>query len=340
MIKAYFIIHIMDYLKNKKVLITGASGFIGSYLTYELIKRRVDTRVLLRNKKGRMFKGRKVEVFVGDLLNQQSLEEALKGVHVIFNVAGALPHHKLDNDSYWNVNVAGVENLVKAAIKNKAEKIVHVSTVGIYGPRADGISENSRPNPQDVYAKSKLEGEKALKRVAGKNLKVVIVRPTIAYGPGDTRPGFLDLFKLIKKGMFVQVGNGENYFHTVFIENLTDALLLVADCKKADGRDFIVGDEPCPKMSEICNLMAASLNRNKPRVYLPAILATMMSILFEFGGIFGLPVLLSRKRVGFITEPKRYTTEKIKKELGFKPKVSLQDGIKVTADWYNKNNLI
>src|SRR5258708_5926858 len=173
-------------LKNKKVLVVGASGFIGRNLVDELCKEGVEVNILIRKKKDiKLFSNLKLRYFIGDLLDYKSLIKATKNTDIVFNTSGALPYHKLADIEYWNTNVVGVENLIKASIKSKVTRFIHVSTVGVYGGIAYDVTEKTQMNPWGVYSISKLEGERVVEQYKDK-IETVIIRPTLAYGPKDT----------------------------------------------------------------------------------------------------------------------------------------------------------
>ena len=316
-------------LKNKKILVVGATGFIGTNLVKELVKKGALVSLLVRSKKNlNFFLELDVKYFLGDLLDYKSLVRASRGIDIVFNASGALPYHNLSEEEYWKVNVDGVENLMKGCLVNKVQRVVHVSTVGIYGNVANNVGEDGVPNPSDVYSKSKLAGEEVVKKYMRNGLESVIVRPTIAYGPHDTRPVILTLFRMIRKRIYVQIGNGRNYFHTVYVDNLVDVLILAAIKKKAANEDFIVGDDPCPTFLQFSISVAAAMKTNLPDFYIPKILADVtVGILFK-------------KKVDFVTDIKRYKTGKVRRLLGYSPKVDLKEGVERTFEWYKTQKLV
>lgn len=326
-----------------RVFITGATGFIGSTLTRRLVRLGWKVNVLVRNKKklGRLSGVKGIKIYQGDLGNAKILLEGARGSEIIFNCAAALPYHNLSIKDYKKTNVKGLENILKTVRSIKA-RLVHLSTVGIYGSAQFGeVDENSNINPRDVYAVTKVEGEKLIREYEKKyKIEAVIIRPTIAYGPSDTRPGFLNLFKLIKSGLFIPVGNGENYFHTVYVENLIDALVLVAKNKKVIGEDFIIGDDPCPKMREIYKSQYALSGRKFPKIYLPVVVASVIGRFFDLVSALGFPNILGTKRVKFLTENKRYKIDKAKRMLKYNPKVGLKEGLEITYHWYSQNGYL
>ena len=293
-----------------KALVIGANGFIGANLTAKLLKKKWKVRVLVRSKETK-FKDE--NVYVGDIANLNLLRRATKGVEVVFNCAAALPHHKLLDEEYYKTNVNGLKNILDA-IKGTKTTLVHLSTVGIY----DSL--------RDAYVKTKIKGESLIREYEKKfKVRVVMIRPTIAYGPGDTRPGFLNLFRLVKKGIFPLIGRGENFFHTVYVENLCQALVLAAKKKRVIGDDFIIGDGKVPKMKEILEEMTEILGKKPIRFYISRTLA-----------FFFLP----SRRVRFLTEDRKYKIDKARRILGYKPKIGLKLGLQKTYDWYRLNGYL
>ena len=325
-----------------KVLVTGATGFVGRALVDRLLKERWRVAALVR--RGSNFEGLKrkgVKLFFGDVSNPDSVKGAVKGVDIIVNSAAALPYHNLPDKKYWEANVYGVKNVIQAAKISGIKRLVHISTVGIYGATSRrGASERSKTELSGVYSRTKFEGEKIVWKYIKEGFPATIIRPTIAYGPGDIRPGFLNLFVFIKKGMFVPVGKGDNFFHTIYVGNLVDALMLAATKDAAIGEDFIIGDDPCPTMKELVEVIAKVQGKRLPNFYLPRWIAFASGIFFDFINKAGLPVPLTTKRVKFITENKKFKINKAKKVLGYKPRVGLEQGVRATRDWYRERGYL
>lgn len=319
----------MNTLSRKKVLIVGATGFIGRNLTEKLSRKKCQVSILLRNKKDIIrFSNLDAKFFVGSLSSIAKLKQATKNIDIVFNCSGALPHHRLSDNLYKKTNVDGVKNLMDVCLKNKVKLVVHLSTVGIYGNISKNTSELSVPKPVDVYSKSKLAGDEIVYLYRKKGLKTVIIRPTIAYGPGDTRPAIFGMVKLIKYNLFVPIGSGKNFFHTVFIDNLIQAIILSATKKSAVNEDFIIGDIPCPRARTLWSKIAKNLGKKLLPVYVP-----------KFMAYLGLGLFFKRQ-VNFLSENKKYNTSKAVRLLNYKPKVSLTIGVKKTILWYKMQGLI
>ncbi|MDO8619178.1 MAG: NAD-dependent epimerase/dehydratase family protein [Candidatus Daviesbacteria bacterium] len=325
-----------------KAFVTGATGFIGSNLINRLIKDGWDIKILVRPKSiNKILNNPKLKVIQGDITNLDDVKRGMQGTEIVFNVAGGLPNHKLSDQGYLDINVTGVKNILESCNEFKIKRLIHVSTVGIYGSGKNIITETSPLRLVDQYAKTKSKAEELIRTYREKfNLPVVIIRPTIGFGPRDTRPGFIDLFRLVNKGLYFPIGNGENYFHVFYIENLIDALMLAATKKEAIGEDFIIGDYPVPKMKDVIKNIYQVEGKKFPKIYIPFYLAFLAAHFFDIAQKIGLPAPLTSKRLTFITEDRRYDISKATKVLGYKSKVSLSEGVKRTYEWYKQNGYL
>lgn len=334
---------IRSRLVNKVVFVTGGSGFIGSNLIERLLREKAKVRVLLRKGSDRqMFINLGCDVVIGDLTDLESVKRGVKGANMVFNLAAGLPHHKLSADIYDRVNKGGVENILKACNRYNTERLIHVSTVGVYGS-TDSVSVNelSPYKLTDAYSRSKAAAEELIRVYITKyHLPVVVIRPTIGFGPGDTRPGFLDLFRLINRGIFIPIGNQNNYFHTVYIGNLIDGLILAAVTKEAVGEDFIIGDAVCPTMGDVVNAIAQSEHKKLTDFYIPLFIARFIAYACDFIQKLGIKAPLTSARLKFITDIRKFDISKAKKILGYNPKISLEEGMRITHAWYIQNGYL
>lgn len=301
-----------------KILVTGADGFVGNALCSRLSKE----------------KGWKVFAYTikkyGDLGKPDSIQKAIKGVDVAVNCAGALPHGKLGDEVYWNTNVVAVGNIVAACTKYGVKRLVHISTVGIYGATSvKGIDEKCSVRLTDIYTKTKYEGDQKIWKYIRNGGDAVIIRPTIAYGPGDVRPVFLKLFKMVKKGINISIGDGSNFLHTIYIDNLVEAIYLAVKSKRTLKTDFIIGDGECPTMKEIIATIASVQGKKYVNLVIPK------PIGHAVGKLCGM-----ERTVKFVSENRKYSIKKAKKLLGYNPKIGLEEGMQETFVWYSKKRLI
>lgn len=315
------------------ILVTGATGFIGGAITKKILNTSTLTnsnsvKILTTGKEIPSFLKR-ATICHGDLRDYKSIEEAVSDTDIVINCAAVLPHYKLRDSDYWEVNALGTQNVVDACVVKKVKKLIHISTVGIYGSTGNmNISEKSKPSPQDVYAKSKLEAEKVIKN-SSLAKRSIIIRPTICYGPGDIRPVFLKLFKMTKLGINLSVNGGNSYLHTIYIDNLVNIIVQSVYKQSVLGKDFIVGDIICPRIKDIVDEIIHVQYKKCVNVNIPSNLALTLG---RFMGI--------EKTVKFVSENRKYNIGKMRKYFNVNTNVELSAGIKNTYDWYKNNNIL
>jgi nucleoside-diphosphate-sugar epimerase len=200
-----------------KVFITGATGFIGSHLTEEAIKRGWEVVALVRNPdKLKWLKGLKVEIVKGDLFNLPPLPE---DISIVFNVSGATKETK--RGEFMETNCYGVrrllENLTRKNLQLKS--FIHISSLAAVGPSPlnEPAREDKLPAPISKYGKSKYCGEKEALSFSHK-IRVIILRPPVIYGPRDR--DLLPIYSLVKKGIGFQLGGEERYFSLCYVKDL------------------------------------------------------------------------------------------------------------------------
>lgn len=325
-----------------KALVTGANGFTGSYLTKNLIKRGHKVKALVRrNSNVDAIKDLPVEFVYADLAND-SLEGIMNDVDIVFNIAAAYRVENVPRKYFWDVNVEGTRKLLIEAKKANVKRFVHSSTVGVQGEIKNPPAKEEVPyGPGDYYQESKVEGEKlALDFFKRENLPGTVVRPVGIYGPGDMR--FLKLFKFINNGKFRMIGNGKVLYHLTYVEDLAEGIALAGEKQEALGEVFTIGGEGYLTLENLVEKIAKALNKPVPnKIRIPVWPVWLGGLLCEIAcKPFGISPPIYRRRVDFFIKDRAFDISKAKKLLGYQPKISLDEGLKVTADWYKKNNLL
>lgn len=323
-----------------KVLVTGATGFVGGHLVKRLINDGYSVRALVR--KGRDIRGfdGRVEISYGDITESDSLDNAVRNVDVVYHLAAMVKEAGVPDSLFWKVNVEGTRNLLEVSHRLGIKRFIHVSTCGVHGDiKNPPASEDSPFNPEDIYQKTKIESEKIAFGFKEKGLPVVIIRPTGIYGPGDAR--LFKLFKLIKGRKFFMVGDGKTFFHPVHIDDLIDSLLLAGNVPEAEGEAFIIGGERYLTLEELTRIIARTLGVSLWRIHLPVFPVRALAIAMEF--VFKplrIEPPLFRRRVDFFTKNRAFDISKAKRILGYKPKVDIKEGVRLTVDWYRGEGLL
>lgn len=318
-------------------VVTGATGFLGSNLVAELLKRQQSVRILARDaqKAHRLF-GDAVTIISGDIADGRQVRQAVAGATTIYHVAGCLYHPSIRLERYEHIHVEGTRVLLKACQEQKQlQRLVYVSTTGVFGITGDTYATEDAPfAPTNVYEATKMKGELlALKAHQQDRLPVTIVRPGLVYGPGDLH--LLGFFLSIQKGVFRVIAGGKALLHPVYIDDLIAALLLCAERPQALGRGYnIAGAQPVT-VRELASAIAHALNRKLSAGNIPLWLANLASDVFAIvPGIRGEHAPLTRSRVKFLTNSRAYDISRAKSELHYTPSIELEEGIKRTAEWY------
>jgi dihydroflavonol-4-reductase len=332
-----------------RVLVTGAAGFTGGHLARTLAARGDHVRALVRRPPAdAAFRPREgpddsggagaLEPVLGDLRDAESIVRAAQGVEVVYHIAAVYRQAALGEKDYRAVNATALRTIIEAARSAGARRVVHCSTVGVHGDVEHPPANEEAPlRPGDIYQATKLEGERVARdAAAATGVELVIARPTGIYGPGDRR--LLKLFRGIARRRFIILGDGRIYYHLTFIDDLVDGFHLCGTVPEAAGRTYILAGGEVTTLNELTGLIAAEAHVPRPRIHLPAWPFWAAGALCEaVCAPFGIEPPIYRRRVDFFTKSRAFDISRARAELGYAPKVGLQEGIRRTLDWYRDN---
>src|SRR5260370_21563981 len=212
------------------VLVTGATGFLGSALVAELVRQKQAVRILARDEqKARAQCGDAVTIIRGEITDVEQVERAVDGVSIVYHLVGKLYHPSIPAKLYQLTHVDGTPILLNACTRqSQLQRIVHCSTTGVHGVTGKTPATEDAPfAPTNPYEATKLQGELlALEAYKEHGLPVSVVRPGLVYGPGDLH--LLGFFSSIKTGLFRVIDGGKALLHPVYIDDMTSAFLLCA----------------------------------------------------------------------------------------------------------------
>ena len=313
-------------------LVTGGTGFIGSNVVNRLTKQRKKTLILTRKRI------KKKNIIQTDLTKK--IRKLPKDIDIIYHCAGQLGGFNATYKQLYKSNVLTTKNLLESLLKINIERFIHFSSVSAMGPCKPYADEKVQCKPLTPYDKAKYESELVVKKYGEENgLPVTIIRPTMVYGPSEVK-NKAKLFQLIQRQILPIIGNGKNLMSLVFIDNLIDGSFLAEKNKKAINQTYVISDEkPCTMNEFICTI-ARELKVRKP-LHIPKVVAYSSAIFFEtLARIVKKEPLLSFSRIRNLTSHHSFSIEKAKKELGYKPKINLRQGIKKTIRWYKQKGIL
>ncbi|MDI7260006.1 MAG: NAD-dependent epimerase/dehydratase family protein [Thermodesulfobacteriota bacterium] len=323
-----------------KALVTGGTGFIGSHLVEALLLRGAEVRCLVRKISDlKWLKNLPLELVKGDCSDKTSLREAVQSVDQVFHLAGIT--RALKEETYFEVNANGTENLIHACLENNPNlrKFIYLSSQAAAGPCLDGgkKKESDHCEPVSPYGRSKRRGEEFALEHAHE-IPLVILRPSAVYGPRD-RDVYV-FFKILSKKIKPGFSRQEQHISLCYVEDIVQATLLAADIRAPGGEIFFLSDGHVYRMDEIGNLFEKAMGIRAYRIPIPELIIFGIASFSEFISRFsGKPALINKGKVEEMVQ-KNWVCDitKAKTLLGFEPRFSLAEGIKITYEWYRKEN--
>ena len=320
----------------KKVLVTGAGGFIGYHLCRGLVDQRHKVIGVDFHFQEEIAHGPQNNFLpvVSDFRNWDLMEELLEKVEVVFHLASAHLRISLPESEYWDINVHSLRPLLELAQRRGVERFVHVSSVGLYGNLETWPANEESPcEPQSVYGMTKLAGEaEVLKYSENNDFPVVIIRPAWVYGPYCPRT--LKIYRTLRKGRFIMIGNGENLRHPLYINDMVDSFRIAMERNEAVGEVFVIAGEEAITTNNLIESFCTVMKLPKPRLRIPYSLGVAIASTCEaFWGLAGKEPPISRRSLEFFDTNNAFDITKAKRLLGFVPKFSFQDGLHKSRDW-------
>jgi nucleoside-diphosphate-sugar epimerase len=321
-----------------KSLVTGGTGFVGSHLVETLLHRGIQVRCLLRGSSdSRWLAGLPIETARGDLGDKESLEDAVKGVDVIFHLAGVTK--AIQQKTYFEVNAIGTDNLIHACLRTNPhlKRFIYLSSQAAAGPCQNGKKkrEEDHCDPVSSYGQSKRMGEE-LALAHAHEIPLVILRPSAVYGPREK--DIYGFFRLLSRRIKPCLSGGDQQISLCFVQDVIQATLLAAEISRQSGEIFFLSDGRDYRLEEIGDILAQAMGITAFCIRVPEWAVFQAASFSEyFSRWTGKPPLLSKGKVEEILQ-KHWVCdiEKARKLLGFQPSFSLEEGARLTVEWYRK----
>lgn len=312
-----------------KILLTGATGFVGQALSATLVNGGEEVFAAIRHKKGiAVLPSGTNPVLVGSIDSGTDWRSALKGVDVVIHLATQAPviHDTNDNrlSALWEVNVHGTEKLALSAAALGVRRFVYISSIKVNGEgKTRPYGEVSTPNPLDLYGQSKWEAEKILHGIASETgMEIVILRPPVIYGPG-VKANFLRLLQIVDREIPLPFGAMHNKRSMIYLGNMVHAIISCATNEKAAGNTFLVSDGQDISTPQLVRMMAKKMDK-KARLF-----PCPPTLLRVIGKICGKSAEIERLTGSLCIDDKNFRST-----LDWQPPYSLKQGIEGTVNWF------
>lgn len=331
-------------LAHRTVLVTGASGFVGGHLAARLATLEgAHVRALVRpTSRIEHLHGLDIQFFSGSITEPGSLRAAFDGVDVVFHCAAFVREWGRAEDLH-RANALGTENVLVAAADAGVARVVHTSSVAVYGLEpADGTDETFPFNRAsgNPYADSKIAAEELVQRVGReRGLNVTILRPADIYGPRSTT-GTLGPVVAIKLGWMELIDGGEGLINHLYVDNLVDAYVLAAQNDHIAGQAYIISDGAGTPWRDFFGRYAQMVGKG-PLPSIPKERALRKAEEAEAKAErTGRPPSLTRAAVTLMTQNAVFKIDKARRELCYTPRVSLDEGMRLTEEWLRTKGYI
>jgi len=324
-----------------RILVTGATGFIGTHLINKLLEKGADISIFVRDRK-KIDQGwsKNIKAYEGDITDEKSISLIKDNIEVVFHLA-AVNIHKIakteeEEKHVYRVNVDGTKNILQK-FTSTLKHFIFFSSISIY----DGIDntgtldENSKVKPNNIYGETKYIAEQAVKEHGRKHGFITTsLRLPFVYGPGN-KGNILKMIEAIDKRKFILVGRANNKRSAVYVDNVVDSALLIVGKEIANGKNYIITDGVDYTVKELYRAIAESLGRKTIPFYMPIWLAKIFAKIGDNIDRIGVGSFLFSSEVLIkLTASRCFSSKKIQEEIKFIPKYNFYNTISQTISWY------
>ena len=319
-------------------VVTGANGFVGSHLVDYLLTKDFEVRCIVRKSSNlQWLEGKDLKIYDCGLFDKNGIREAFKNANYIFHIAGVVKAK--NEDGYLKGNVEATKVLLEVAdeMRDKIKKFVVVSSQTVSGPAEKNkpVTEDMVPHPLTTYARSKLKQEQLTLSFNDK-FPVAVCRAPAIYGERDTE--IFIYFQVFNRGLTTMIGFDKKELSLLHVADLAEGLFLAAISEKSNGEIYFISSEKFYTWDEVGQITSKVLNKKAFRIRLPHFIVFTVAAFAQFFAMFSSkPATLNIEKAKDLTQ--RYwtcDTSKAIRDLGYSQKISIEEGIKRTCDWYKQ----
>jgi nucleoside-diphosphate-sugar epimerase len=324
-----------------RILVTGAGGFIGRHLVDRLVHDGHKVRALVHTSEPAPDWSERVEIVTGDVHDPQAMKAAAAGCEIVYHLAGkahALTEVRGDEDTYRAINTDGTRHVLEGAVAGGARAFVLFSSVKAMGEGGSRCLDESFDGPPETpYGRSKLDAERVVLEIGGRaGLHVACLRLPLVYGPGN-KGNLFRMIAAIDRGVFPPLPELGNRRSMVHVADVVQAAVRAAETSAANGRCYIVTDGRAYSTRELYTMICRGLGKEIPAWHVPV---WALKALGSVGDAIG---MVLRKRFMFDSDALDkligsawYSSEKISRELGYRPTVTFEEALPALVAWYRE----
>lgn len=322
-----------------KALVTGSTGFIGSHLVEKLLQRDYQVRCLIRKTtKLEYLNSLPVEFVQGDFDDTQSLRTAVEGVDYVFHIGGVTKSK--NKEGYFKGNYVTTKNLLSAVAESNPniKRFTLASSLTAVGPGSNSrpVDETTPYHPITTYGKSKMEAEKECLAVAP-DIPITIIRPPAVYGPRDK--DIFEFFNSANDRLLPMAGFRRKIISLVHVCDLVDGIIAAGEHPKGVGQIYFISNEEVYDWDMIGEVTKRILGKWVLKVRIPHFaIYTVAAISESIARLRGKAALINIEKARDMVQSNwTCTSKKAADQLGFRTRLSIEDGIATTIEWYKKN---
>ncbi len=332
-----------------KVLVTGATGFLGSYIVDHSFRQKDRVRVLVRDTSNCDYLKRykNLEYVTGDLLDRRALGKAVEGVDIVYHSAARATDWG-SRRQFLTANYIGSKNILEACLAAKVKRLVYVSSPGVVFDFTDQeMIDESYPYPEkpgNFYAESKARAEKLILDADGKDgLTTVSLRPHAVWGPRDVSGFFPRIIRMLKEKRLKDFTGGKTVLLDMcYVTNAADACILAGRSDKVGGNAYFITDGQTVDSWKFLDRVADLFEMPRLTKKMNPGFAKIMALIFEM--IWRIPYLaenypppITRYALEMMTHSTTYSIDAAVRDLGYSPGVNVDKGLVLLKEWINRN---